>query len=346
MYTPKDFKRTCDEIIAGMRQGTIGYHHVKKMILLCLTVNGNSLITGPPGLGKTTLMKVIMLLIKGIQTARIQFTPDVKASDVMGGAIWHPGERRFEIEWGPAVEWDGNDVNILLGDEINRCPPKTGAALLELGQEKKCTIMKKERKMEDLYVICGTRNPIETEGTYSMSEALLDRFLVELFMLYESRANEYELLTRMMKGQLSLKNIQPVTSLKELMEMGKTVLKLAEQISDAVRLYAIDVVRATRPEDPLFDQVHGKDSERLKKQITSGGSVRAQYGICYLAAANALADGRDEVSIDDIKFVAPDVLRHRIILNPAAGRGVKIDEHIIKPLLEKVQFPAVLPEVG
>ena len=322
---------------AELDKVVIGYDHVKEQIITVLLADGNVLLRAVPGTGKTTLINTLQRTIESCQASRIQLTPDLKPSDLIGGKVWDPGSKQFTTVWGPVVENDHKPVNLLLADEINRTPGKTLAALLQPAQEHAVTIGDETRAMEQLYMICATMNPVEQEGTYSLPEAMTDRFAILLDMGYLTRAQELQMLKNILKNKgKSIEKVERVISKDELLEMRALVLDIAANISDPVQEYIVDLVRATRPTDEQFDQVHGADAEDLRKSIMYGASPRAEIWTAYLAAANAFCNGEDVVTVDNVKSVAGDVINHRVILNPAASRRVKVQTHIIDPLFAKV----------
>ncbi len=314
----------------------IGYDHVKTMLVMALLADGNVLLRAVPGTGKTTLVNTLQAAIEGCQASRIQLTPDLKPSDLIGGSIWDPAKQMFKTIWGPVVENDHQPVNVLLADEINRTPGKTLSALLQPAQEHAVTIGDETRAMEELYVILATMNPVEQEGTYSLPEAMTDRFAVLLDMDYVTRQEEFQMLRNRLDRRNALKTVERVISIEQMLEMRKIVLELAGSISDPVCEYIVDVVRATRPSDETFAVVFGDKADELRKQVMYGASPRAVNWIADLAAANAFYLGENVVTIDNVKNVVPDVLNHRVILNPAVVRRTSVIRDIVTPILSKV----------
>ncbi len=325
---------------AELDKVVIGYEVIKDMIILTILARGNVLLRAVPGTAKTTLIAALQKTIENIQVSRIQLTPDHKPSDITGSRIWDPGIRQFVTVWGPAVEKDHKPVNIVHADEFNRTPGKTGAAFLEAGQERTVTIGEDTRPMEEFYMLAATINPIEQEGTYSIAEALIDRFAALLDMGYVTRSQEIEMLTNILVNKRkSLNLVKKVITKEELLEMQDFVDEIAAQISQPAKEYIVDLVRATRPTDDLFESVHGKEeAAKLKKAITYGGSPRAIIWTAYLAAAHALYNGQDRVSIDNIKAVAGDVLHHRIFLDPSAGRKLSVREDVVQKVFDRVRL--------
>ena len=333
-----NFSKKLRALRAELDKVVIGYDHVKDQIITVLLADGNVLLRAVPGTGKTTLITTLQRAIENCTSSRVQLTSDLKPSDLIGGKIWDPANRQFVTVWGPVVENDHKPVNLLLADEINRTPGKTLSALLQPAQEHAATIGDETRKMEELYMICATMNPVEQDGTYPLPEAMVDRFAVLLDLGYLTRPQEIEMLTSILRNKRkSIDRVQQVISKDELLEMRATVDEIAAQTSEAVIEYLVDLVRATRPSDDQFKAVHGDDAEKLAKAIMYGGSPRAFIWGAYLAASHALYQGDDVVTIDHVKSIAADVLNHRVILNPAAGRRTQVVEDIIQPILNKVK---------
>ena len=237
------------------------------------------------------------------------------------------------------MENDNRPVNLLLADELNRVPGKTLAALLQPAQEKAATIGDITRALEELYMIAATINPVEQEGTFTIPEAMIDRFAVLLLMGYVTRAQELEMLRTILKNKRQHVNlVQRVISKEDLLEMREHVNDIAAQMSNPAMEYIVDLVRATRPVDENFNLVHDRDSEHLSKVIQYGASPRAEIWTAYIAAAKAVYDGEEKVTTDHIKAVAGHVLRHRIILQPTATRKMKVDEDILARVFERVKI--------
>jgi MoxR-like ATPase len=325
------------DLRAELDKAVIGYESEKDLILKVLIAGGNVLLRAVPGTGKTTLINALQRGIEGCQASRVQLTPDLKPSDLIGARIWDPGSRQFVTVWGPVVESNKKPVNLLLADEINRTPGNTLSALLQPAQEHNVTIGDETRPMEELYMICATMNPVEQEGTYSLPEAMTDRFAVLIDLGYLPRNQEIQMLTDILRNKRkSMDRVQKVVSTAELLEMREVVEEIAAQTSDAVIAYVVDLVRATRPKDESFAKVHGEAAEKLGKAIQYGASPRAFIWGTYLAASHAFFNGEDVVTIDHIKSVIGPVLNHRVILQAAAMHRTNVTEHVVKPILEQV----------
>ena len=328
-----------NSLMTQLGKGVIGYNVIKKLIFLCLLVDGNVMLVGLPGLAKTTLVNALMRAIKGLRTSRIQCTADTKPDEITGAMVWDFEKHIFKTLWGPAVVTDkGEPTNLVLADEANRCPPNTTSSLLQLGQEKSCTIGGFTRDMEEVYMIMATRNPIEQEGTYPMSEALTDRFYVELFMDYESFDNELAMLSAILENEGdTLARIEPAFSIEDLLELRTHLYANAKKMSLQLRNYIVRFVRGTRSQDPTFAKLHGAQAEEFQRAVLYGASPRAMINIAYLAMANALIEGKALPDESDVQTVASHVLRHRIIINPAAGRkSLTVPEQLTRSLIENV----------
>jgi MoxR-like ATPase len=335
----KIFQQLLKALRAELDKVVIGYERIKDLIILVLLIDGNVLLEAVPGTAKTTLINALQKAIENCTASRLQLTPDIKPSDIIGGKIWDPASRTFVTVWGPAVENDGKPVNILLGDEFNRTTGKTHSALLQPAQEKAVTIGDITRPMEELYMICATINPVEQEGTYSVPEAMIDRFAVLLRMGYVTRAQEIEMLTNILTNKRkSMDLVKKVVSKEQLLEMREYINNIAAQMSMQLKEYIVDLVRATRPCDDQFEAVHGKEeAAKLTRAIQYGASPRAEIWTAYLAAAHAFYNGQEKVTIDNVKAIAADVLNHRLILRPNACK-VRIEEDVLTPLLKKVRL--------
>jgi MoxR-like ATPase len=336
----KIFQQLLRALRAELDKVVIGYDRIKDLIILVLLIDGNVLLEAVPGTAKTTLINALQKAIENCTASRLQLTPDIKPSDIIGGKIWDPASRTFVTVWGPAVENDGKPVNILLGDEFNRTTGKTHSALLQPAQEKAVTIGDITRQMEELYMICATINPVEQEGTYSVPEAMVDRFAVLLRMGYVTRAQEIAMLTNILTNKRkSIDLVKRVVSKEQLLEMRQHIYNIAAQMSNPLIEYIVDLVRATRPCDDQFEAVHGKEEAgKLTKAIQYGASPRAEIWTAYLAAAHAFYNGQEKVSIDNVKAIAADVLNHRLILKPTAGSKFRIEEDVLEPLMQKVKL--------
>ena len=299
----------------------IGQKDIIRQVMLAILTDGNVLLEGVPGLGKTQLVKAISKVLN-LSFQRIQFTPDLMPADVTGtNLIIREKDRNiFQFEKGPVF------ANLVLADEINRATPKTQSALLEAMQEKTVTVGKSTYELPQPFMVLATQNPIENEGTYPLPEAQLDRFLFKLNVQFPT----LEELKEIMEITVTNKKVELETVLtkEEILEMRHLIkdMPMAEPVKD----YALSLIVATHREV-------GNASETAKKYIANGASPRGAQAIFRTARARALLEGRMNVSFEDIDFVAYPVLRHRIIPNfEAVSEGITVDE-IISELLKEVK---------
>lgn len=300
----------------------IGQKDIIRQVMLAILTDGNVLLEGVPGLGKTQLVKAISKVLN-LSFQRIQFTPDLMPADVTGtNLIIRENDRNiFQFEKGPVF------ANLVLADEINRATPKTQSALLEAMQEKTVTVGKSTYELPQPFMVLATQNPIENEGTYPLPEAQLDRFLFKLNVQFPT----LEELKEIMEITVTNKKVELETVLtkEEILEMRYLIkdMPMAEPVKD----YALSLIVATHREVP-------NASETAKKYIANGASPRGAQAIFRTARARALLEGRMNVSFEDIDFVAYPVLRHRIIPNfEAVSEGITADE-IIAELLKEVKI--------
>jgi MoxR-like ATPase len=303
----------------------IGQQEVLKQVMIALFCQGHCILEGVPGVAKTLMISSIAQLLS-LKFGRIQFTPDLMPSDITGTEILEEEEgttrRRMKFVKGPIF------ANVLLGDEINRTPPKTQAALLQAMQEYKVTTAGVDFPLDKPFLVLGTQNPIEQEGTYPLPEAQLDRFMFKVLVDYPTF--EEELTIAEMTTSADLPKIEPVLNREGILALQRTVRKVL--VGRSVTTYAVQLVRATRPgtdEAPDF----------IKKYLTWGAGPRACQALLLGAKAHALLDGRVHVSTDDIRYVARPVLRHRLGTSfRADSDGVRPD-HIVEKLFTTVREP-------
>ena len=304
----------------------VGQNEVLKQVLIALFCQGHCILEGVPGLAKTLMISSIAQLMS-LTFKRIQFTPDLMPSDITGTEILEEeegtGRRRMKFVKGPLFG------NIILGDEINRTPPKTQAALLQAMQEFKVTTAGTDFPLEKPFLVLGTQNPIEQEGTYPLPEAQLDRFMFKVLIDYPGYEDELTIAETTTAGDLP--RIDAVLDRDGILDVQRTVRKVL--IARSVTAYAVQLVRATRPgsdEAPDF----------VKKYLTWGAGPRACQALLLGGKAHALLDGRVHVSTDDIRYVARPVLRHRLATSfRAESDGVTAD-HIVEKLFHEVREPA------
>ena len=306
----------------------IGQHHIVDNLLITLYVGGHCLITGMPGTAKTLLVHTLASAL-GLTFKRIQFTPDLMPTDITGTDMVEEDQSTGKREWrfipGPVF------TNVLLADEINRTPPKTQAALLEAMQEKTVTVRGQIHRLDKPFLVLATQNPIELEGTYPLPEAQLDRFLFNVILDYLTPEEEVAVLDRFTK-RVDMPEVTPCTNAEEITRFQWLVRQVP--ISDSVTRYAVDVVRATRPSDPLA-------TDMIKKYINFGSSIRASMNLVVAAKARALMEGRYHVTAEDVKHLAKPILRHRVLPNYyAESDGVTVDD-ILDSMLNDLTAPAV-----
>jgi MoxR-like ATPase len=310
-------KREIQKVIVGQDQ-------IIELLLVSLFSRGHCLLIGVPGLAKTLIVRTLADILH-LQFKRIQFTPDLMPSDIIGSEVLQEKERRLEYEYKPGPVF----ANLVLADEVNRTPPKTQAALLEAMQERKVTVGGESRPLPDPFLVVATQNPIEQEGTYPLPEAQLDRFMFSLFLDYPGKAEEKEIVKRTTFGDLP--SLAPTVSAEDLLRAQKLVL--AAPVSDHVVEYVVNLTAATRP--------GGSEAIKdTKDYVEWGAGPRASQYLILGAKALALLRGRISPETADVRLVAPHVLQHRVITNyRAAGAGKKARD-IIKAILAEVREPA------
>ena len=291
----------------------IGQEEIIHKILLSLLANGHSLLIGVPGLAKTLMIQSIAQALD-LEFNRIQFTPDLMPSDILGSEILD-ARREFKFIKGPVF------ANIILADEINRTPPKTQSALLEAMQEKKVTVSGKDYPLDRPFFVLATQNPIEQEGTYPLPEAQLDRFMFSLYVDYPDEHEEIEIVKRTTSGGGS--EIQPVWSKEDILELQQLVREMP--VTPHVIEYAVRLARLSRP---------GKNAPDLvNRYLRYGAGPRASQYLILGAKAHALTRGKLSPDTEDVQYVAPNILRHRILRNYKAEAEGITEEQIIENLL-------------
>ena len=307
-----DLKKEIGKVIIGQEE-TI------EQLIITFLAGGHALLEGVPGLAKTLMINTLAKTVD-LQFKRIQFTPDLMPSDIIGTEILEEdqnGNKHFKFTKGPIF------ANIILADEINRTPPKTQAALLEAMQEFEVTYSGNTYELDKPFFILATQNPIEQSGTFPLPEAQLDRFLLYIKIGYPTASNE----TQILKATTSSSSVKPqkVISGEEIIRLQQLVREVP--ISDDLIIFVSNVVRATRPEN---------NNEFVNKWVSWGAGPRAGQAMILTAKARALAQGRLAVTLDDIKHVAYPVLRHRIIVNfRAEAEGITSDD-VTKQLLSSI----------
>ncbi len=314
MIAVADVKGHCDRILDAVEQAVVGKREALELVLLGMLSDGHVLIEDVPGLAKTLLARSFAR-VTDLRFARIQFTPDLMPADVTGSSIYNQRSSEFEFWPGPIF------ANIVLGDEINRAPPKTQAALLEAMQERQVTLEGETRQLEPPFLVLATQNPIEYEGTYPLPEAQLDRFLLRTGVGYPAREHEWEMLERRRARKTDDVLLEPVVDKETLLELQRAVEEV--YVSESIGLYMVDVVAATRT------------SPRLQV----GASPRGSLALLKLSRGLAALRGRDFVTPEDVKAVAVPALAHRLTLNPELWVQRIRAEDVVAECLDTVPTP-------
>jgi MoxR-like ATPase len=309
------------ELLAEVNKVMVGQDALVTQVLIALLADGHVLLEGVPGLAKTLLVKTMAQAIDA-RFSRLQFTPDLLPADLVGTQIYNAATGAFSVHRGPLF------ANLILADEINRAPAKVQSALLEAMQERQITIGDTTHKMDDLFLVLATQNPIEQEGTYPLPEAQVDRFMLKVLVDYPRRDEERLMLDRMTGA--ALPTVRPILTPERLLRARTTIRNI--YVDERIKEYVLDLVRTTRTpaEFGLND---------LKPLITMGASPRA--GISMIVAARALAfiQGRGFVTPEDIKQIAPDVLRHRVTISYEAEAENITSDAIVRRILDTTEVP-------
>lgn len=323
----ENFSKSMDGIRGEIRKVIVGQDEVVEHLLLTLLVGGHCLITGMPGTAKTLLVRTLAYAL-GLTFKRIQFTPDLMPTDVTGTDIIEEdnttGHRTWTFVPGPLF------TNVLLADEINRTPPKTQSALLEAMQELSVTVRGNHHTIEPPFFVLATQNPIELEGTYPLPEAQLDRFLFNVVLDYLTDDEELQVVERF-TTQIGIPKVDACTTPEDILKFQWLVRQVP--ISESVNRFAVDLVRATRPDDRNAPDV-------VKRYVQYGASVRATMFLTLAAKARALIEGRYHVTNEDIERLALPVMRHRVLTNYfAESDNVDVDD-VLKQLVESLKSPS------
>ena len=299
----------------------VGQDALLDRLLMALMCNQHVLIEGVPGLAKTLAVTTLAKMIQA-SFRRIQFTPDLLPADVVGTMIYNPKTGDFSIKKGPVFS------NIILADEINRAPAKVQSALLEAMQERQVTIGDETFLLDDPFLVLATQNPVEQEGTYPLPEAQVDRFMMKLKVTYPSKTEEREILKRMARTKPNL-NVDGVITPEDVLRLRE----LTDEIfmDEKIEEYIVDLIEATRNPESY--------GLKIRDLIRYGASPRATIFLTMASRANALIEGRGYVTPQDVKTIAPDVLRHRVILTYEAEAEEKTSEDIIEEILANVPVP-------
>jgi MoxR-like ATPase len=315
MLTVGEIGTRGDRILEEMERAVVGKREGLALILLGFLADGHVLIEDFPGLGKTLIARSFAQVF-AMDFGRVQFTPDLMPSDVTGSSVFNQRTGDFEFRPGPIF------TNLLLGDEINRAPPKTQAALLEAMQERQVTIEGQTNQLERPFLVIATQNPIEYEGTYPLPEAQLDRFILRIGVGYPSRDDEWAMLERRLERGADEISLEAVTDRNGLLEMQASIEQV--HVSEPIGAYIVDIVSSTR----------------TSQRVQVGASPRGSLAILKLSRAKAALAGRDFVTPEDVKAVAVPALSHRLILRPELWVQRVRPEDVVRESLETVPAPA------
>jgi len=321
MASVEDVAGRCESILAEVERVVVGKRHALELVLLGFLADGHVLLEDFPGLAKTLIARSFAQVCDMTFT-RIQFTPDLMPSDVTGSSVFNQRSADFEFRPGPIF------TNLLLGDEINRAPPKTQAALLEAMQERQVTSEGTSRPLEPPFLVIATQNPIEYEGTYPLPEAQLDRFMLRLGVGYPAREDEWRMLERRLDRESDQIRLDAVTDRPGLLELQQAVEQV--HVSEAVGYYMVDLVASTRTS--------------TRAQV--GASPRGTLALLKLSRAHAALQGRDFVTPEDVKTVAVPALSHRLMLRPELWVQRVRPEDVVRESLETVPTPAAEDVAG
>lgn len=318
----EDQARICNELISEVGRVVVGQEVMISRLIVGVLAGGHVLLEGAPGLAKTLTVRTLAAAIH-TGFSRIQFTPDMLPADVIGTEIFNPREGTYSVKKGPIFS------NLVLADEINRAPAKVQAALLEAMQERQVTIGGTTFKFEEPFLVLATQNPIEQEGTYPLPEAQIDRFMLKVVVGYPSKEEERKIVDRMATGQPEVE-VNQVATPEQLLAARKVVDQIF--VDEKVKSYVVDLVHATRdPKAAGFSDLEG--------MIEMGASPRASLFLTKAAKANAFLQGRSYATPHDVKNLALDVLRHRVLVTYEAEAQGKTSEDVIERILAGVLVP-------
>ena len=311
--TIHDIQSTVAQIRENVNQVIVGKGEIVDLALVALLCEGHILFEDVPGIGKTTLAKSLARSLSCV-FRRIQFTPDLLPSDVTGLSVYNQKTQEFEYRAGPLM------AQVVLADEINRATPRTQSALLEAMQERQITVDGSTKLLPRPFLVLATQNPIELEGTFPLPEAQIDRFFIKLELGYPTEEEENAILLRFERGE-PLENLQAVVSAEQILEMQRVVRTV--RVEASVRDYVVAIVRATR----------------AHQSVELGASPRGSLYLYHAAQAYAALKGRDFVLPDDVKYLAPFILTHRLIISAQTRLRGRDAEQIVKEVMDAVPVP-------
>ncbi|WP_440876272.1 AAA family ATPase [Thalassotalea sp. PLHSN55] len=326
MQTPASSSIESIQVIANLRNEVakviVGQEQLIERLLLALMCQSHVLIEGIPGLAKTLTVNTLANAL-GLKFSRVQFTPDLLPGDLTGTQVYNPNTQQFDNQKGPIF------ANIVLADEINRSPAKVQSALLEAMQEKQVTIGKEVNALPQPFLVLATQNPVEQEGTYPLPEAQVDRFMFKVKVDYPSFDQELEVMRRMSTPDIKTEPVKPVVTIEQIQQLRTQVAKV--YLDPNLEKYIVHLINATR--QPQQYQLAINDLIRF------GASPRATINLAMAARALAVMHGRDHVLPEDIRQLAPDILRHRIALSYKAEAQGICSENLIEQILAAVSIP-------
>jgi MoxR-like ATPase len=318
--TPQATANLMERVLYEVKRVVVGQDKFLERVMVAMLAQGHLLVEGVPGLAKTITIKTLATTLRG-SFKRIQFTPDLVPADLVGTRVYNQKTSEFSTALGPVF------ANLLLADEINRAPAKVQSALLEVMQERQVTIAGETHKVPSPFLVMATQNPIETEGTYPLPEAQVDRFMMKVLVGYPSEEEEFVIVERVTGDPVQ---VTPVASTTQLAELQRECRKV--YVDPSLITYAVKLVGATR--DPAR---HGLPD--LAKHLSFGASPRATIGLIEAARAMAMLRGRTYVLPDDVSDLVPDVLRHRLALSYEALADDLTADSIIERIVAKVPKP-------
>jgi MoxR-like ATPase len=323
MFQSKTENRTpMEQVLYEVKKVIVGQDHMLERMIVALLARGHILVEGVPGLAKTMAIKTLAEAIGG-EFKRIQFTPDLVPADLIGTRIYNQKTGKFETSLGPVF------TNLLLADEINRAPAKVQSALLEVMQERQVTIGRETFKVPNPFLVLATQNPIETEGTYALPEAQVDRFMLKVLIGYPSPTEEFVIVERMTSA---LQTVQKILSVEQLLKLQKEADKV--YVDPALMEYAVRMVTATRnPKEVGLPE--------LERYIQFGASPRASINLILTGRALAFVRGRNYVLPQDVLDMALDVMRHRLVLTYEALSDNAPSDDILRRILDRIPIPVV-----